>query len=77
MHLVFSKKSKGKLTGADAAAGAGDGPGKPSAAVVIALPTAASPTDCPDELKELDEPTSKRSSILTGTPPAQPKHIVC
>ena len=76
MHLVFSKKSKGKLTGADAAAGAGDGPDRPSAAVVIALPTAASPTDCPDELKELDEPTSKRSSILAGTPPVQAQGII-
>ena len=76
MHLVFSKKSKGKLTGADAAAGSGDGPGEPSGAVLTALPTAASPPDCPDELKELEEPTSKRSSILACAPPAQARGIM-
>ena len=76
MHLVFSKKSKGNLTGAGAAAGAMAGPDEPSAAVLIALPTAARPTDWPDELKELDEPTSKRSSMRTCAPPAQAKGSV-
>lgn len=73
MHLVFSKKSKGNLTGADAAAGAGAGPDLPSAPELTALPTAASPSpaDWPDELSELDEPNSKRSSILACAPPAQ------
>ena len=75
MHLVFSKKSKGKLTGEDAAAGAG--PDEPSAPVLMALPTAASPADCPDELNELEEPTSMRSSILGCAPPAQAQAALC
>ena len=64
MHLVLSKKSKGNWIGAEAAeAAAGAGAAAASVPVLTALPTAASP-EWADELKELEEPCSRRSSIL-------------